>query len=136
IQSPDKGCQRHRFPARPTAFERLAVDAVEKITTRRLHVEAADDAHQRALTRTRRAHDRHEVALQDRQADTAKGMDGGIALAVGLCQLPDPNDRRRLGPTSWQSLGFAHPLPPPMAIPPPPKPPAGPPPKPPVPLRV
>jgi len=68
--------------------EQFHIDTVEQVAPCRLHVEAADDAHQRALTGAGRAHDRDVVALVHRQGYAAQRVHRCFTVAIGLRQLP------------------------------------------------
>jgi len=51
-------------------------------------VEQAEDVHQGALARARRAHDRDHLARLDRNLDALEGFDGiALAQAVGLAEV-------------------------------------------------
>src|SRR5260370_3407834 len=81
------------------------VVAVENVAAGGRLVEAADQVHQRALPRTRRAHDGDELAFRDMQRNA---FEGGYLHLAGAVDLADP-------------LEGDHP--PPRMTPPPPKPP-------------
>ena len=75
------------------AVEPRDVDAVEPVAARGRPVEAADDVHQRRLARAGRAHDGHELAARDRQADPLERGDLDLAHVVDLGQVVDLDDR-------------------------------------------
>jgi hypothetical protein len=61
--------------------------ASEAIVAAGRPVEAAEDVHQRALARARRAHDGDEFAGLDRERDAVQRMHGLIAHRIGLDQI-------------------------------------------------
>ncbi len=59
-------------------------------------VEQAEDVHQRALARPRRAHDGHHLARLDRDVDAAQGSDDvAFAQPVGLAEVVSFEERHR-----------------------------------------
>src|SRR5207245_6782304 len=58
--------------------------AVEKVTTARRHVEAADDIHERRLARAARPHNGDELAFFDDEVDASQRRDLDLAHTVGL----------------------------------------------------
>jgi hypothetical protein len=66
------------------AAEALDVDAAEQVHAAGRRVQAAEQVHRRRLARAARPHHRDEFAGLDPQVDPAQGLEGGIALAIGL----------------------------------------------------
>ncbi len=55
-------------------------------------VEAGEDVHEGALAGAGRPHDGREPALRDVDVDAAQGAHGGVALAVGACEVARLDD--------------------------------------------
>src|SRR5690606_7961825 len=68
--------------------ERGDIDAVARVAAAAGRVEAADQVHQRRLARTRRPHDRHEVAARDAQVDALER--DHLGLRAGRVDLAQP----------------------------------------------
>src|SRR5262249_50434289 len=68
----------------PAVAQAADIHAVEQVAALGGLVEAADDIHQRTLAAARRPHNRHYLALRDRERDAAQGLDFDIAHAVGF----------------------------------------------------
>src|SRR5688572_16551424 len=75
------------------AGERLDFGAEETKHPRSGHVEAAEDVHRGRLARARRAHDRDEVAALDGDVDPFQRLEGAGALAEGLGDPFELDDR-------------------------------------------
>ena len=65
----------------------VIVGAVDPHLARGRPVEPGEDVHERRLARARRAHDRGQLALGDRQRDAAQGVDGRVAVAVAAAEV-------------------------------------------------
>src|SRR2546423_3209683 len=91
-------------PGQLVVSQRRDVIAVQDVATRGRLVEAADQVHQRALARTRGAHDGDELTLRDMKG---KALERRHLHLAGAVDLRDP-------------LEGDHP-PPPRTTPPPPK---------------
>src|SRR5215472_17487804 len=99
--------------------ERRDVHPVEQVPAAAGQVQAAEDVHQRALARARRAHDGHVFAALHRQRDAGQRRDLDRAQPVGLLHPIQGDDRSGHGappPPKVPPLG----RPPPPCSPPPP----------------
>jgi hypothetical protein len=67
--------------------------AVQHYLAGRGPVEPAEELQQRALARTRRAHQGHEFAAPDFQRDTLESIDASVAEPVSLGQIAGFEDR-------------------------------------------
>ena len=76
------------------AVEPAGVDAVEAVAAGGRRIEAADDVHRRRFARAGRAHDGDELAAVDRQVDAGQRVDLRFALAIGLPDLVEGEQRR------------------------------------------
>ncbi len=75
------------------------VDAVEQVPTELGPVEAAEDVHERRLAAPARAHDGHELAALDRDADPAERVHARFTQVVVLVDVLDADEQAgRRGP--------------------------------------
>ena len=74
------------------ARELFDVQALEEVLAARGAVERADDVHHRRLARARGAHDRHELALIDREVDVGERVEGRLARTVALADVAQFNE--------------------------------------------
>ena len=66
--------------------------AVEDVTAARRAIETAEDVHERRLAGSRRARDRHELALLDVHVGAAQRTDCHFADGVGLDEVANRDD--------------------------------------------
>ena len=65
-------------------------------------VQAGHAVQEGGLTRARGAHDGHELAFGDGEADRVQGDDLGVALAIDLSQTTSLNHRDGSGTRNWK----------------------------------
>ena len=85
--------------------------AVEPVVTGGRPIEAAEDIHQRAFARARRAHERDQLAALDRERDPVQHRDVHFAQVVGLADVVQANEFHRSQSLSFNSLDWDRPLP-------------------------
>src|SRR5271167_1426568 len=74
-------------------FER-GDDAFEQVTATGGTIETSDDVHQGRLARTRRAHNREELAARDAKRDVPQSLHLDFTHTIGLVQAFDLDNRR------------------------------------------
>jgi IS5 family transposase len=78
----------------PRAIEPAGVDPHEAVSPMRGRIEASDDVHRGGLARTRRSHDRNELAGADGQRHTRQRIDACVGVAVALPDILESDQRR------------------------------------------
>ena len=74
------------------------IDPFQQNLTGRGNVDTAEQRQERALSRTRAAHDRQQFPLLNPQVDPSQGLHGGFAFAKRLSQGPGFEDKHECRP--------------------------------------